>query len=156
MDATLKGSSANSYISVVDATQYFLNRPHSQYIEENDDFEKFLMHSTLILDSYIDWLGDKTTTEQALEWPRKNLYGVDEDTIPRDILTATCELALVLLDDNVLQSTGLADFESLKVSSIQLKISNNISPNLIPEHILVLISKYGNINSGLNKTIIRV
>jgi len=155
MDSTIKGTESDSYISAEDAKDYFLKRPHSQSIEEEDDFEKFLMHATLILDSYIDWLGEKTTEDQALEWPRKNLTGIDKDTIPKDILTATCELALVLLDDNVLQSVGLSNFESMKISSMSLKISSNTSSDLIPRHILELVSQYGSINSGLNRTLIR-
>lgn len=156
MDSTIKGISSDSYISSDDAKEYFSKRPYSQSIEEDDDFEKFLMHSTLILDKYTNWIGSKTTEEQALEWPRSGITGIDKDIIPEKIKVATCELALCLLDGNILQSTNISSFESMKISSISMKLSGNVDSGIIPKHIKSLVSDYGSFNSDNNVPIIRV
>ena len=61
--------------------------------------------ATRALDLYVLWPGEKSTTTQALRWPRRYVIDVDDDEIDADAIptwlkNATCELARgFLLED---------------------------------------------------------
>jgi hypothetical protein len=154
LDSTLKGENANSYVSVESAREYFSDRPYGFSFSEEEMFAACLVHATQIIDRYTTWYGKKTTVEQRLEWPRSGL-NVDEDIIPFDIEMATYELALTIKDTNVLSGSSMSDFDSIKVSSIQLKLNNSAGSSMIPRHILPLLESYGH-TSGINCDIVRI
>ena len=153
LDSTVKGVSSNSYVSVSEAVRYFADRPYGFAFSEEDMFSACLVHATQILDSYVEWYGEKTTPEQRLEWPRADLI-VDEDEIPYDIKMATYELAFTIKDTNILSSGSMGDFDSIKVASIGLEISSRISTSILPTHIIKLIDSYSYF-SGINCDILR-
>jgi hypothetical protein len=157
LDSTLKGPNANSYVSLDYAIAYFASRPYGFALPEDEYFESYLIHATSIVDRYVEWIGCKTTDEQRLEWPRRNIYGVNPDTIPFDICMAQCEMSLAISESNILSSDQLSNFESVKVSSIQLKLSQSaaFSSSVIPSYIQPLIERYGT-SGGINCKLVRV
>lgn len=154
LDATVKGASANSYVSVADADDYF-SRHTSQVAWATIGFEtkeSVLIMATRILDTRVMWFGYKATDDQNLRWPRSFLYDqdgktVDSDTIPSWLTAATCELALYLNDNNG-TATPDGGVSRVKVGPIDLDLttSNGLS---IPNHVAQLVSFFGDINPSM-------
>tara|TARA_Y100000034_G_C6868329_1_gene395984 strand:- start:575 stop:1111 length:537 start_codon:yes stop_codon:yes gene_type:complete len=145
-DATLKGASSTSYVALADADTYFTERLGTTTWDAASDANK---QKALIMSSrYFDQLhfrGEKTTTTQALSWPRryvpdpdpsKRQWGqnyrlrddyMDADTIPSRVTYATCELAQKLLaSPTLVDDPSLRQFKSLDVSGVvRLVINSN-------------------------------
>jgi hypothetical protein len=150
IDATAKGASSNSYVTLAQADQYHDNRVASSTTwgdsSENNKIRAILW-ATELLESLYDWNGAVTITTQKLAWPRSGLwnrngYALDEDTLPEPIRDATAEFARQLLvsrraDDNPTEAESLTN---LKAGSISLtfddpynKIIPDVVYHLIPE-----------------------
>lgn len=137
-DSTLKGSDANSYISVasavdilggnLNATEFIATTTASQ--------EKLLYMATARLEQE-RWVGSPTTSTQRLAWPRAAVpdqrygdqggyvyYGppqYDQDAMPQPLLEAVCELAAMLCKDNtLLGDTGLEGFERVSIGPMDV------------------------------------
>lgn len=136
---TAGGATANSYASIEAADLYFLGRSFADAWTDADADTKAraLVSATRRLDQE-SWRGTPTATTQGLLWPR---YGVENpdyqngsqpsgyysttrllasDAIPGWLERATCELALVLLSNNLLEDTGLEGLESVGVGDLQV------------------------------------
>lgn len=137
-DATLKGESANSYITLEGANTYFGDRLGSTTWDAatDSDKQKALIMATRYLDQ-LKYMGERTETTQALSFPRQFLpdpdavavyYGqtlrlredyLSKDLIPKRIEYATCELALRLLSDTeLLGDPGLRQFKEVEVDGV--------------------------------------
>lgn len=98
---------ANSYVSVVEATDYF-NLSHNRTAWSdagNSEKERSLAESTRLLDTFVSWYGSIATDTQALRWPRSSVVDPDgrivSDTIiPKAIKDITCELAYSILKNS--------------------------------------------------------
>lgn len=128
--ATVKSATANAYEDTPAADAYFNIRLNSEAwtsITDVDVKRRALITATMMLDVE-QYVGQKTTTAQALKWPRKakdSEYVKDEDgntldpdTIPTIVKTAMYELALELV--KTLGSDPLAPDFLLKLESLSL------------------------------------
>lgn len=93
-DGTGKAN-AEAYISVADADTYFSDRGYTLWATlSTPEKEQALRRSTDYMEAVYgpQWLGEKSTTTQALSWPRT---GTDyaSDLIPRPVARANAELA---------------------------------------------------------------
>ena len=102
----------NSYVDVSDTDAYFADAIHSGSWDsaDADTQSRALVTATRMLDRQL-WKGTKTSSSQALEWPRTGVvdrYGdaIDENTVPAVIIQATQELALSLIDDPDVQTNA--------------------------------------------------
>jgi hypothetical protein len=96
----------------------------------------------------MDWDGEKTSDDQAMEWPRTGAYTKSgseyaSDVIPIPVKFATFELAYYLL-----QNGGLL-FESsvidqVKVGPVSIKFDQKVKELGIPSFVLALIEHIGN------------
>lgn len=88
-------STSNSYITLENAETYFEERLNSDAWEDanENDKKRALITSTKSIDR-LNFSGGKTNDEQVLQFPRD-----DDASIPQTIKDATCENALMLLDD---------------------------------------------------------
>ena len=172
IDATVSGTSSNSYHTVATAQAYFDTRLHCDDWTNATalDKEKALLQACRIIDSYCLWLGIKTVTEQALEWPRRGIchdgniyyeyndsiyeYGsfgegqwvLASDAIPQQILDGQCELALVLLGDDT-QSDALLD--SLNIAGIKIDLSSKSKGNvIIPSAVWSIMAPLGKLRGA--------
>lgn len=102
--ATAGGATSNSYVTLVEAEAFFDNRVGSADWFDSAEQEQTLLQACLILDQF-DYIGDRATTTQALEWPRitNDFYDIEHDEfpytsteIPVKIKNAQCEIALWL------------------------------------------------------------
>lgn len=109
LDPTPGGASANTFVSLAEATAYLGNRLNSGAwtAASPDDQSRALIEATRKISTMI-WQGSRATDTQALSWPRflaPNPDGVtitwwayyDPAIIPQRIKDATCELALEFL-----------------------------------------------------------
>lgn len=140
--ALVKGS--NSYVTVLEADEYFSTRLDSTLWDEIDTTRKAqaLVTATSILDSQ-SWTGTASTDSQLLAFPRSCVYfdpmlgiTVVPTNVPVRIIKATCEQAFHLLNNSgLLDDSG--GVTNLNVGSISL--SSIRSPSLIPGVVRKLI-----------------
>jgi len=95
-------STAESYISVADATTYFSNRGNTTWAAIATDAlrEAYLRLATEYMTQMYRsrWDGVRYTEDQALDWPRagvvRDSWQVDTDEVPVEVQRACAELAL--------------------------------------------------------------
>ena len=153
LDATVKGPTANSYLTRAEATVLLVDsRLHSTaWSSATDaDKDKALIWATSLIDTSFDFDGNKTTQEQALRWPRAGLLNrdnwyINQDTLPNDLKLATAELAMALLGgDRTLEPSLLGKgISSAKVGPIEVKLDKSQVASLMPSHVIQLLENIG-------------
>jgi len=153
LDATVNGSSADSYVSVADADAYHDNHLYASTwtSASTANKEKALKMATRILDEKIDWVGTKATEQQALGWGRYDVtdegYTVSSTIIPQPIKNATAEFARHLIGSDL---TGNADgkgLSSLVVGSVSLTFDKNDTAGVMPDIVQEMLRGWGEIHA---------
>lgn len=156
-DSTIKGASANSYVSVEDANDYFGGHPR------NNDWsalvplarQQFLVRATTRLD-YEQYGGSVTTSDQALQFPRLWLiarnydqtqnfveytngnYYRDPEIIPRELKIATYELALWYVDEiqekPIFSRNDIDRAESITIGPLSAKLRRT-KESVLPDEV---------------------
>lgn len=151
LDSTIAGSSANSYVTLAEANAYFtesFNKTSwSATVPADSVKENLLKESTRIIDTYYDFIGQTSTSDQALKWPRT---GVEDDNgryyksdeIPSKVKIATYELAYYILEA---QGFALSenDYEKIKVGTIQIDYSMFNTKSKLPKIVTDTLSSLG-------------
>jgi hypothetical protein len=141
-------STANSYISVVEADVFFNSSvANTAWPASETSKEASLIEATRILDSQFKWVGSIASVEQALRWPRKDAYDADDRelsvlAIPKLVKDATCNLAYFLLQNGGLNQTQ-SDLKGLKLGPIDLKFSEGQSVIGVPKYIVKSLQTVG-------------
>lgn len=138
-----------AYADEDDADEYLLASFHASNWTSATELQKqmALVTATRLLDRQ-DWLGDKTSSSQTLEWPRTNtgVTGVTNTVIPEDIVNACIELALSLVDGSEVQSEqNIAQkIQSLRAGSVGITYFRGAegSPLRFPLIVHELVGKY--------------
>lgn len=156
LEATVGGTSANSYILNADADGFLdARQPNDAWTADTvfeTDQDRALAAACVILDRQ-RWKGYRATTTQALAWPRTcvpdpdPVYGGDtylsETTIPAAIRAAQAELAYLLLaGDYDPGPSGLDGIAAVKVGSIEVTASPSPIPPGLPESVRRAIAPY--------------
>jgi len=111
---------SNSYVSLEDAENYFLERLYIDTWGEATDSEKeaSLIMGTRSIDINFEFRGEKTNGTQALKFPRSGItifsYEVPSNSIPILIKNAVCEMALSHLKNDQ-YSKAESDVTSIKL-----------------------------------------
>lgn len=98
-DSTAKSATANSYVSVSEADDYFAAHLDSNFWPTaSKDKQAALVMATNRIDAET-FQGRRTELTQSLQWPRSWVVArgsafVDSDIIPRELKIATFEMAL--------------------------------------------------------------
>lgn len=91
---------------------------------EDDDKGRMLVSATRLFDRTC-WLGEKTDGEsQPLAWPRSGISGVDELTIPAEIMNGFFELVAAMAGGSTVESNatpGAQQLEIIKAGSVMLQ-----------------------------------
>jgi hypothetical protein len=133
--ATVGAANANSYATTTEAAAYFTDRLQvSAWATNADDQARALIMATRRLDQF-EFRGTKTTTTQALKWPRVDTFDEDGEeyatnAIPTFVKHATFEQALAFLKANAeaydpLAGDGLDRFDSVKIGPLAVEIGQS-------------------------------
>ena len=133
IDATLSGTSANSYVTLAQANTYFETVPDSSTWTNKTDDQKnrALIAATREIDNLV-FYGDRCDNGQALKFPRNN-YEVDDvvlacTAVPNNIKYAQYELARALANDTeaMTGNTGTdGNFSEVKLGDIEVKYNTD-------------------------------
>jgi len=143
----------NSYVTLEEADGYFSGRLDVAAYQNASDEEKMnaLITATNLLDAY-EYVGRAISSTQPLAFPRIGTYYdpkygqsvVFDDSIPKRIEQATCELGYHLLNnDGLLDNTG--GLESIVIDIIELK-NIKLPPKILP--LILNLIKPLRINGG--------
>lgn len=132
IDATLKGTAANSYVTLAEADAYFETVPHDEHwTGSNDAKNRVLITATRYLDNF-EYYGTRCSTTQALKWPRKDYkvdgVKIDETYIPQPVKNATFELAHSLLHkgEALVGTTGTqGTYEQVELGDLKVKFKDS-------------------------------
>lgn len=172
VDATPGGLTSNSYVTVAEAADYVNiyvldEAARDVWLDlDTDDKSRLLIQATRQLDWYFCWQGERTNQQQALEWPRyqvyRDSYPIPQDEIPWEIKHATIEEALWLqtIGDNT-PLAGNALIDEVEVGEIRVNFNEkaNQSKIYVPDKIAAIINGFGEIEapsvptSGMAKNI---
>jgi len=124
-------STADSYASVANTNTYWQKRKTLTLSSTWDDAsdtqkESALRIATDYLDNTFCWLGNRSSSTQALQWPRRNVYddrGVELSAqVPTAVKVACYELAARALSEDIREDISNEDVvEQEKVGPIEVK-----------------------------------
>lgn len=141
IDSTAGGADANSYISLADAEAYFEGRLHSSAWDDATEADQnaALVMATRMIDQTFAYQGYRTTTTQALGWPRTNAVDCSGETIdstvnPQSIQDATCEQSLALLGFDLTKKPVLL-FQGIKKGEIKGGVMAEMDKSFVPDTI---------------------
>lgn len=149
--ATPGSATANSYITTAEGDTYADERLQSTNwtSEDADDRARAVIQATRWLDT-LDFEGVKSSSAQALKWPRINAFDedleeYDTDAIPAVVKRATFEVALRLLNDNAgstdtLAPTGLEQFKRAKVGLMEVELDKGFRTTDLPDQVRKMLA----------------
>lgn len=158
LNATIGSDSANSYVTLSEATAYFEDRAHASDWESFEDQEKILITASRMLDWYTNWKGTKSSVSQSMDWPRSGAIRtdgteVDDDIIPQEVKIATYELALSSLSGDRTVDNELTGIKKVQVSSLSIEANvDSTGKPAIPSKVRMILSDL--ISSGI--TVVRL
>lgn len=129
---------SNSYVSVTDADAYFADRNNAAWAAALTANKQYaLIRATQAVDEYggTNFLGYKSSSTQALEWPRtdaEDAYGYTLTGVPKAVKTATCEAASLELGTAGILTpviTGGSVIEETVSGAVTVKYSDGTSPS---------------------------
>lgn len=148
IDATVGGASANSYRTLADTLTYFEGRLNATGFTgaTADNQNRALVQAARRMDQ-LPWVSQKAASTQALSWPRWDAVdedgnSVSSDTIPVSIKDGQCELALYMLNKDLLADTGLEGFANVKVGPIDVTPRHVTKAGKLPENVYREIKHY--------------
>jgi len=157
-------STANAYCTVDEADLYHEKHLYaSDWTSATDDNKEIaLMWATRLLDENVRWNGRVMSDDQALAWPRSQVYTIEgysvaSNTVPQFLKNATAEFARNLIsEDRTLETNrDLMGFKELKVGDLQLTVDTYKGKPLIPPSVWSIIRSYGS-KAGKKKTLVRI
>jgi len=169
-DSSVGTSTANSYLSVSEADDYFAGRLGTDLWDnlQTAGKQKVLVMATKRIDR--ERFGGQVSFYgvQALQWPRAavvsrnynadpgtapsfeptGFYYIDSNTIPPELKQATCEQAMFYLKQNDDDTTIVGDYDletlsAYKIGPIDVSIKNNIKADRLPTVVKELIKAIG-------------
>lgn len=142
LDATVGGSSSNSYVTVAEADDYFTSRLNSSAWDTASK-DAALITAAYDLDDAFDWVGDRASDTQFMEWPRLYVDDVDSTEIPWDVKRAQMELALAYVEGGV-SSTQTNSVDEVKLGPLGVKfVEQGTYDRKIPSPIVTIVGILG-------------
>lgn len=149
----------NSYVSIADMLTYVTDRVANPAVLTawealSDELQAtYLVNATRSLDMMVEWIGDRYSRDQKLDWPRVNAYVdgflLDQISFPQRVVEATCEMAIWAMENaGIISVTQNATYDSIKVGPIAIDFNEQVSSaseKYFPDIIAYLLSEYGEI-----------
>lgn len=127
----------NSFCSIEDAGVYFDERLHSSvwFSAEEEDRHRSLIQATKIFNIYLSWndedgddvTGDADDGDETIT------------TIDESLKYATCEMALVLLQEDTMIKDDMEGIDSISIAGINIRRGTD-KKKVIPPHVFAMIS----------------
>ncbi len=153
LDATPGGANANSYCTLEEADAYHETRLQTATWDGADDptKTKALITATRLLDELVEWDGACYTTEQALCWPRIEMYDqreiyIPDDSIPSKLKEAVAEFARLLIEGDRTADTSTDGIKSIKVGDIAVDFKDGESipaRKVMPDAVWQMVGRWG-------------
>lgn len=151
--ATPGAPNANSYATLAEADAYNAGvvggEAWSDEAVTRDQRLRALVHATRVLDAHVDWIGERATESQALEWPRAwapNRSGsfYSDAEVPRQVVYAVSELARRLVTGATSLtggSTGTENLKRLKAGPVELEFKQDavVAAAVVPDDVLQMV-----------------
>lgn len=104
-----------------------------------------LAMATRLLDAHLEWHGSRSSSTQALGWPRVGSTTKDgvllaSDEVPAQVKNATVEFARVLLGTDRTAERDSIGLKKIKVGSVETEFDPDDMKTVIPASVLDLIS----------------
>lgn len=150
-DATISGTSSNSFVTLEEANDYFETKLNSDEWDCLTDTQKqaILVQSTRRINSE-SFKGQKTNLLQSLEWPRNFIYDKDGFTIsslviPKELIWATCELVDYYLKEDTREITNsmMEDASRVKIGPIEYDIRATRTGDKLPQIVQMYLKGIG-------------
>ena len=165
IDATVGGSTANSYGTLDELKAYFSNRSEaSDLLAESDSvIIARMIQATLINDTVLKAYGAIASQEQSLEFPRKDLYDKHgryyaDVIIPEKIKYAEFEQALYLyVNDISVPSILTQGFREARLDVMQIKLDKDFVPKKLSYDAIDFLELFGEVTlANTNMTQVQV
>ena len=137
-NSTLSSSSANSYVSVAEADDYFSLRFSSALWSISTAIkQQLLVTATKRLENEL-FQGVKTIPTQSLKFPRVGIsdsdgYVINPSTMPIIMLEATCEMAYSYLEEKQFTTEQLQNLVSYSASLGSLSESYSLKNTVVTD-----------------------
>jgi hypothetical protein len=176
--ATPGSATANSYVTLADATAFLAERLHTEpwftlptppTVEDATwRNSAALIWATQLLDTLVDWDGEPATLTQALGWPRTDVYDpwdrlMDDATVPAVIQRATTYYALALLrDTSEAPTTSEANVRVRELGHTRVEyfqpgsVAQGVPQTRLPVEVERLVRPYGTVRGGITVPLKRV
>ena len=150
-------ATSNSYATLASASEFLEQNIHTYSTWSSAttaNRNACLVWATRLLDDQMDWNGSKSDPtgigpeNQALRWPRENIYDsdgneIDEDLIPKFLVRATSEYAIYLLSEDRTSDFDTYGFKKLKVASLSFEVDKQDRRPVMPLSVWAMIKDYG-------------
>lgn len=154
-DNTISGLNSNSYVSVETADTFF-----STHLDGAEWWtplptvtkQAALVQATTRIDNE-NFAGVKSVEEQSLMFPRKWIVNrdrvnyIDSTTIPKQLVEATCELALnyikIKAGEYTVDENDLETMSSYKIGPVDVTIRDGIKADRLPTKVKGLLRAIG-------------
>ena len=166
IDATVSGTSANSYVTLVEADAYHEERLHNTEWTSATDANKnsALIWAANILDRKFQWKGRKKELTQRMDWPRYAVYhsegeyliGFDYDTntyiIPKEIKDAQSELAFLLIKKDLTAELDQKGIKSMRVDVISMTFDESTVREEVTPSIETMLWELGTVIKNIKRS----
>jgi hypothetical protein len=154
--ANVGSPEANSYGTLAEMNLYFSGRSDAVEFLEATEQEKIarLIQATVINDLLLHAVGNRTTEEQSLEFPRTNLVDshgrkYSSNEIPAKIKYAQFEQALYLFTTSIKMPSILTQgFSQAKLDVMSVTVDKSFIPNKLDTDALDFLREFGMVDSG--------
>ena len=164
--ATAGATNANSYCTLAEANTYHESHLYASAWTDAEDDNKIiaLIWATRTLDEMCEWVGEKVTQEQALRFPRYNVYDQDgfiqvHTAIPQWLKNATAEFARQLISKDRLQAMedAIAGLKSVTAGPVSVTFDSMDRITVFPQSVQQIIAPYiTNSTGGFQVPLVRV
>lgn len=151
----------NSYASLAGMQEYVETRVPNAALSAawtaltSEKKSMYLVNATRSIDSYAEWIGDRYSRDQRLDWPRVNAYRdgflIDQTSFPIEVVEATYEMALWSMANSgeifVDQSSA---YDAIKVGPITIDFNQAIlgsAKQYFPDILASLLEDLGSVRN---------
>lgn len=151
----------NSYASLAGMADYVATRiPNAITVAawtalSSDKKSMYLVNATRSIDSYVEWIGDRYSRDQKLDWPRVNAFDdgflIDQISFPQRVIEATYEMALwMMVNSGEVYVDQSSSYDAIKVGPITIDFNQQVlgsARQYFPDVVAALIRDLGTIQN---------